>query len=229
MRFLYCLLLCIFSTSAWAVDFLHITCIPESRYFGVEFRSIDSDVVFTDTFNKKIWHQQLSIWKRKGYFDASSLKYECRLPDTTFEITSSEPKGSNSQCGAATRATINLKRNGKIWFNNVFLGIDDNSGCDEDRPGIMSFSVVDKFSGGGWMPQLDLCMSIPNWGIPKDRSRSSLITPINLCESYGIDDSDTSLLPLKQNELTQYFDAIRKNKKTKDLRECKLGACKLSN
>jgi hypothetical protein len=194
VRIAYCLILIIIGSDAWAdysVDFIRITCIPETRYFEVEYKSVPGDAVFIGAgFEKKAIQQRLKIWRKHGYYDPSALLYECKLPDSTYLVTSIQPPGSErGMCGAEPRITLNFSRNGDTWLNNVTFGSDCFGG-----PTVTQIAIRD--GQEGWDSRTaDLCIASPN--VPE------------FCEFLmGIYD----VFPLSQDDIDRYIAAISPQK-----------------
>jgi hypothetical protein len=195
MRNIFCLIFFLISTSAWAqdVEFLRVTCIPETRYLEVEYKAVPSDAVFIGSgFNEKEVKQRLAAWEKRGYFDPGKFRYECRLPDSIYLITINQPAGSeHGMCGAQPRITLNLSRNGEKWLDNVVFGSDCFGG-----PSVMRISIRD--GQEGWDTRnADLCI------VPSSNSEIS-------CEYLSETYSDISrVMPLTQDELERYIEANR--------------------
>lgn len=194
MRNIFCLMFCLLSASAWAqdVEFLRVTCIPETRYLEVEYKAVPSEAVFIGASGyEKETKQRLDAWEKRGYFDPGKFRYECKLPDSTYLITSSQPPGGLGECGAQPRITLNLSRNGEKWLDNVVFGSDCFGG-----PSVMRISIRD--GQEGWDTRnADLCI------VP---SSNSEISCEYLSETYlGI----STVMPLTQDELERYVEANR--------------------
>jgi hypothetical protein len=135
------------------LELVRITCIPEMRYFEVESKDYPSEATTWIWFGfingkekdekagrKKRWR----ILKERGLYPPEKLVYQCKLPESTYELTMAKgaPRASG-QCGAAPTATMNLKRNGQDWVSNVLFG---NSDCFR-RPTISSIAINDGKEG----------------------------------------------------------------------------------
>jgi hypothetical protein len=214
MRNIFCLIFCFLSTSVWAqdVEFLRVTCIPETRYLEVEYKAVPSDAVFIGTgFNEKEGKQRFDAWEKRGYFDPGKFRYECKLPDSTYLITSSRaPYSEQGMCGAQPRITLNLSRNGEKWLDNVVFGSDCFGG-----PSIMRISIRD--GQEGWDTRnADLCIA------PSGDSQEFCEY---LSETYsGI----STVMPLTQDELERYVEANRTSPGEKQHVEAKVWSKKLS-
>lgn len=104
-----------------SVEFLRITCIPEVNYFAVEYKVVAGDwLSFVDKENRK----RYSLWRKHGYYDPRNLRYECKLPESTYLITSAQTPPSAGMCGASPNIILSLLRNDKIWLDNVIFGTD---------------------------------------------------------------------------------------------------------
>lgn len=201
-RYTYWLLLAFGCTAAWAdysVDFLRITCIPETRYFEIEYRAVPGDAVFIGAgFEEQDIRQRLDIWKKRGYYDPSKLRYECKLPDSTYLLTSTRPPASErGMCGGAPRITLNLSRNGEPWLDNVVFGADCFGG-----PTITRIAIRD--GQDGWDTRnADVCIS------PSGDSDGH-------CEYLSETGAGiTGVMPLTQKDVEQYVEATRTERQDK--------------
>jgi hypothetical protein len=94
----------------WALDFVRISCIPEARYFEIQFRALSGpDILIGGAeHNDKARADRLQIMADHGFFDPSNLFYECKLPDSTYTVASNQlPPSERGQCGGAPATTKN--------------------------------------------------------------------------------------------------------------------------
>jgi hypothetical protein len=139
----------------WSLEFVRITCIPEARYFYFEYKPVSGPAALTDTqFDEKMQRERMRIWQRHGFFDPRSLERECRLPESTYKlITSQPPAREQGMCGGAPQITLNLFRNGTAFFKDVVFGDDCFGG-----PSVVSVEITDGLEG--WdTRQMTVCIS----------------------------------------------------------------------
>lgn len=119
----------------WYVNFIQITCIPEARYLAFEAKDIEGSYVLMEAqFDDKKRAQRMNLWMKQGYFDPSKLDFECRMPESTYKITATQPPASaRGQCGAAPSITLSLLRDGKPYLSNVTFGDDCFGGASVYR------------------------------------------------------------------------------------------------
>ena len=134
------------------LELVRITCIPEMRYFEIESKDYPSEATTWIWFGfevkekheragrKKRWR----ILKEHGLYPPEKLVYQCKLPESTYELVMAkdEPRASG-ECGAAPIATMNLLRNGQEWVSHVLFGSGD---CFK-RPTIASVAINDGKEG----------------------------------------------------------------------------------
>jgi hypothetical protein len=134
------------------LELVRITCMPEMRYFEVESKDYPSEASTwiwsgfevkekdEKSGRKKRWR----ILKGHDLYPPEKLAYQCKLPESTYELTVTKDEArASGQCGGAPTATINLKRNGKDWISNVLFGNGDCFG----RPTIASVAINDGKEG----------------------------------------------------------------------------------
>ena len=224
MRILSFILLCLLPHSVFAIDFLQITCIPESTYLEVQLKSIDEHDVFFGTHEPKEQIKRLGIWKKQGYFEASNVRQECHLPESIYVIKSSEPQGGNGTCGAVTRVTLTLTRNGETWLDAVLFGASPEPNCN-NGPGVTSISIRDGKQGWG-SPNVRICMSKRGWSIPEWLNEYSDYSS-EFCEYvFGDMQNIGNVMPLKQVEIEQYFAHKPLSDKCPSISKFKQGLCK---
>ena len=107
----------VFSYAAGS-DFLRIACIPETRYFSVEYKYADAEDERDGISQAEIKAQELA-WKRHGYYDTTTLNYECRLPESAYRLTSTH---SQSRTGEVCNIALTLKWNDEVWLDGVQVG-----------------------------------------------------------------------------------------------------------
>ena len=134
------------------LELVRITCIPEMRYFEVESKDYPSEATTWIRFGfevkekdekagrKKRW----TILKERGLYRPEKLIYQCKLPESTYELVmeKGEPRASG-ECGGAPTATMTLKKNGQEWVSHVLFGSTD---CFR-RPTIASVAINDGKEG----------------------------------------------------------------------------------
>lgn len=120
-----------------SVDFVRITCIPQLRYLEIE--------TLTDPVLKTAITKNLSVEEAKkrmekyGLFLPNNLKYTCKLPETTYELTVTQSSSSESgMCSSPPASSFSLLANGKGWFRDVSL----NEDC-ANRPSVTSLIISD--------------------------------------------------------------------------------------
>ena len=101
----------------YEADFVRVTCVPQSRYFEIEYKPLHSNVVDGGD------HFDSNVWAKQGYLSPSKLRYECQLPDSKYVVTSTKPEsGGNGMCGADPEIRLNLARNGRLLVKDVVFG-----------------------------------------------------------------------------------------------------------
>jgi hypothetical protein len=139
------LLICSGSAIAdWSMDFVRITCIPEARYFRIEYAPISGSAALLETqSDDKQRSQRMLAWKKHGYYEATNLQYECRLPESTYNISAVQtPESEHGMCMAAPQITLSLFRNGIPILDKVIFGNDCFGG-----PTVVSTEVTDGLEG----------------------------------------------------------------------------------
>ena len=171
----------------YAVDFIRLTCVPETRYFELEYRALPGDAVFDSGTQTA---DPLGAWRRHGYVDPHQLREECRLPDSTFLVTAVQPEDSaTGQCGAAPSIHLSLQRNGKPWLDEVTFGADCFGG-----PTITRIAVRDVAPGWGSL-NADVCLA-PHG---EDTGPCEFLS-----ETYG---AIQQVMPITQTDLRGYIAA----------------------
>lgn len=139
----------------WYVNFVHITCIPQARYLAFEAKDIEGSYVLMETqFDDKKRAERIGLWRKQGYFEPANLKFECKLPESTYTIIANQPQPSDhGMCGGAPSVTLTLLRDGKPFLKNVTFGDDCFGG-----PSIYRVELSDGLSG--WdTRQMTVCTS----------------------------------------------------------------------
>ncbi len=170
----------------WHYDFVRITCIPEARYLQFEAKSIEGSYVLMETqFDEKLKRQRLAAWIKKGYYDPSRLEFECRMPESTYKIETTQPSPSaHGQCGGAPSITFSLYKDGELMIESVILGND----CF-GRPSVQSVEISDGLQG--WdTRQMTLCVA----GNQKSSCKF-------LSETSG---AISKAIPIDQNKVNDY-------------------------
>jgi hypothetical protein len=211
-----------FLPTAYGMDLVHITCIPESSYFEITFHPVEEDEIFFGTFEPKIQKRRLAVWKNHGYFDASDLRQTCRTAGATYRVTSSEPPGSNRECGAVTRVTLTLTRNGEALLDKVLFGPSPEPNCDK-RPGITSLSIREGKNGWGG-PQWRICLSKTGWIVAPWLNEYSSFSG-EFCD-YNFVSNFNSVFPLNQEHIEYFFAHKPLSGDCESLDKAKRGLCK---
>ena len=175
------------------MDFVRITCIPEARYFRFDYTPISGSAVLLEAeFDDKRRSQRMLAWKKQGYYDATNLKYECRLPESTYKISAVQPPPSErGMCGAAPQITLSLLRDGTPILDKIIFGDDCFGG-----PTLVSAEITDGLSG--WdTRQMTLCLS-PNSDAPRVCEF--------LSETYG---DISKAIPISQEKVGEYVKKHR--------------------
>ncbi|MDO8989109.1 MAG: hypothetical protein Q7U91_05700 [Sideroxyarcus sp.] len=166
--------------------FVRIACIPEARYLQFEAKSIDYVFVLRETeFDDKLKRQRLAAWIKKGYYDPTRLEFECRMPESTYKITTTQPLPSaHGQCGAAPPITLSLYRDGELVIDRVIFGYD----CF-GMPTLMNVEISDGLEGR-FSREMNLCVA-------GKKGQS--------CEFLSEDSSEiTKAIPINQQKINDY-------------------------
>ena len=149
------LLLPLTTYADWRQDFIRITCIPEARFFAFEYRPVDgTSALGAAQYDDEERKARMKLWAAQGYFDPTRLQQQCRLPDATYilETTQRHPQ-SHGSCGASQPIKLTLLRNGAKVFDNVTLG----SACELDGPFVTSVDISEPPTGWG-TPWMHICV-----------------------------------------------------------------------
>jgi len=171
------------------MDFVRITCIPEARYFWFDYTSIDCSAVLSGVsvrFDDKKRSQRMSAWEKQGYYRATNLQYECRLPESTYKISAVQPpEKDRGICGAAPQITLSLFRNGTPILDQIIFGNDCFGG-----PTVVSAEITDGLQK--WNAQkMTLCLS-PKSDAPK------------VCEYFSGTGAISQAIPINQERVGEY-------------------------
>lgn len=129
----------------WTQDFIRIACIPDARFFKIEYSPMNGGDAFVVTNDKETIRDRFKAWRAGGFFDPSNLKYECKLPQTIYQVIATQPPASErGLCGGAPRITLSVKENGTPLLTNVTFGYDCFNG-----PSVFSLTVFETVSGYG--------------------------------------------------------------------------------
>lgn len=172
----------------WSMDFVRITCIPEARYFRFDYTPISGPAVLLEAqFDDKKRSQRMLAWMKQGYYEATNLQYECRLPESTYKISAVQPpQRDRGMCGAAPQITLSLLRDGTPVLDKIIFGNDCFGG-----PTVVSAEITDGLQGWNTR-QMNLCLS-PKSDMPR------------LCkflsETYG---AISKVIPITQEKVGEY-------------------------
>jgi hypothetical protein len=110
------------SSYAQPGQFIRPVCIPESRYFRIDFLSVDFEIFNGDLKKSgKIFQK----WQRRGIYDTSKLKYDCVLPAARYGLrVFRDPYRQDGQCAQAPRINISVLRNGLPMLKELPYGDD---------------------------------------------------------------------------------------------------------
>lgn len=136
---------CSSSFADWTQDFVRISCIPDGRFLRVEYTPLSGPDVMVAAHEDKQVKARLQAWRKGGFFDAGNLKYECKLLESSYQITANQPPpAARGQCGGAPRITLSVKENGSPLLNKVTFGYDCFGG-----PAVTRLTVFETVSGYG--------------------------------------------------------------------------------
>lgn len=135
----------------WTEDLARITCIPEARYFAIDYKPLSSNTVSASGLRgKQFWN----VWRKHGYYEASGLDYKCSLPDGKYKISSTRAAMRLSgMCGAAPRITLSISRNDVIILKNVIFGDD----CLQE-PSVVRFEASEPLNSVGTELNIELAI-----------------------------------------------------------------------
>ncbi len=168
-------------------DFLRIACIPETRYFSVEYKYADAEDDRDGTSQTDIKAQELA-WNRHGYYDPGALNYECRLPESAYRLTSTL---SRSRTGEVCNIALTLKWNDEVWLDGVQIG----PACGNDVS-LESFEIWDGRRTPRKPSSMTLCVGDP--GSPPGARR---------CERFQPHPTQRHVEVVTQKDLEEYVTA----------------------
>jgi hypothetical protein len=207
IRCISCLLLCFIPVAVladYSVNFLRITCIPETRFFEVEYKAVPGDAVFIGAgFDEKETKKRLDAWEKRGYFDPRDFRCECKLPDSTYVVTSTQPPASErGTCSGAPNITLSLSRNGEKWLDNIIFGSNCPGG-----PSVTSISIRD--GQQGWDARnVELCIA-------------SSDDSLGFCDFLS-EGAIATVMPLTQHELVECVETNRTSQRETKRAEVKV-------
>jgi hypothetical protein len=130
-------------------------------------------------------------WNKQGYYEATKLQYECKLPESTYNISAVQQPRESGRCGAAPQITLSLLRNGTPLLNKVIFGYDCFGG-----PTVQNVELSDGLHG--WFTQqMTLCFA-PNSDSPGFCEL--------LSETY---DPLSTAIPINQEWVSEYVKNYR--------------------
>ena len=194
----------------WYVNFVHITCIPEARYLAFEAKSIKGSYVLMETeFDEKRRAERLILWRKQGYFEPANLKFECKLPESTYTIIANQPEPSDhGMCGGAPSITLTLLHDGKPFVENM-TGLPTQvkqqllAHIDGNRPFLKDVTFGDDCFGGPAVYRVELSDGLNGWDTRQ----------MTVCTSPGVDQckflSDTygdiiKAIPIDNTKVAEY-------------------------
>jgi hypothetical protein len=168
-------------------DFLRITCIPETRYFSVEYKQGDVDEDRDGLSRAEVTAQERA-WKRQGYHDPGALSYDCRLPESTYRLTSTH---SRSRSGELCDIALTLNWNDEVWLDGVHIGPT----CGNDVS-LDSFEIWDGRRTARKPRSMTLCIGQPSG--PSGNAR---------CEHFQPHPTQRRVEVVTQRDLEEYVAA----------------------
>lgn len=141
-----------------SIGLLRITCVPELRYFEVEAKSYsllaEAIAHGFENFSPEGVSKRLKLLEQQGLYSPAHLKYTCALPESTYELTATQPPASErGMCGASPTASFSLRVNGKEWFRDVAL----NEVC-LDQASVLSVTISDGKQGWTGRREMIVCL-----------------------------------------------------------------------
>lgn len=158
---------CLHAFADWPLKLVRIACIPEARFFKIEYAAVNGDSALAEAkYEDAKRRKRLAAWRKHGFFDPSKLKYECKLPESVYQVTATQPEPSEQgMCGGAPSITLSVTKNGKKKLNQVIFGSD----CF-DRATVSSLTITDNLEG--WGTGYEILCTYPNGGWPGSYSAS---------------------------------------------------------
>jgi len=169
-------------------DFVRIACVPEARYFSVEHRYLESedDLDEPSPTERKA---QAEAWRRAGFHELAGLDFECRLPESTYRVTTRNPQSRPG--AAACNLAVTLKWHDEVWLDRVHLG----PACGGDRY-LESFEIWDSRRAERQPGSMTLCMLAPG-DVQGGR----------LCEEFVPHPTQSHVQVVTQTDLEEYLAA----------------------
>jgi hypothetical protein len=162
--------------------FLHFTCISDAQYLSLDYKTVPDEMIQSDP--KAI----TTALRKNGYRDPDGLVFECKLPQSTYVISSSQnTEGDPGDCGAR----VSLRYNQEQWIEDVAFG-----GACDNRAYLTSIDIWDGsgITTPGWM---NLCFKRNSDG--EERS---------FCTDYQPHPAQKlTLPPITQQEIEAFFKA----------------------
>ena len=138
---------CALARAGYEPGFVRVTCVPQNRYFEIEYTTLGTNVVDGGDFF------DLDAWAKQGWRSPSALQYECKLPNSKYIVTSSQPEPRASGiCVGAPDIALSVTRNGKPLVKDVTFG----QSCSEG-PSVSRILVEDGHNGY-YAPGITICL-----------------------------------------------------------------------
>lgn len=148
----------------WTQDFIRISCIPDGRFFRIEYAPLSGPDVMVAANDKKEIQARLKAWRKGGFFDPANLKYECKLLESTYHVIANQPPpAERGQCGGAPSITLSVKENGSPLLSKVIFGSDCFGGPTITK--LTVFETVLGYGNGG----TELCASPSGNGMSEEK------------------------------------------------------------
>ena len=168
-------------------DFLRIVCIPETRYFSVEYKYVEAEDALDGASRAEIKAHERA-WRRHGYHDAVALNHECRLPESTYQLIS---RSARSRAGEVCNIALTLKWNDEVWLDGVLIG----PSCG-DQASLDSFEIWDGYRTQRKPGLMTLCIKDPSTAASGSR-----------CEAFQPHPTQRHTQILTQDDLEEYVAA----------------------
>lgn len=168
----------------WTMDFVRITCIPEARYFRLDYAPVYGPSVFRESeSNDEERAKRLLPWKKAGYYEVANLNYECTMPEATYKLTVRQPPAhAEGTCGLEPVITLNLFRDDRPVLYNVTFGNDCFGG-----PSVVGAEIFDGYQGSR-PSDMTLCVT-PKYDAPqKCKSFSNTFGRIPIVTEQKVDE-----------------------------------------
>ena len=72
----------------YSVDFVRVSCIPETRFFDIEYRAIHNNAVDAPLDSKTV--DKNTVWAKHGFHNPSKLEYVCKVPTSIYTLTTTQ-------------------------------------------------------------------------------------------------------------------------------------------